>query len=197
MQIAPTNRVGKSRELSSEILMQSAPDASRFFITVGNRLLHPGGWHKLTRKLGAVFYSTDANGLGVKNVLQEDYYIRIRIPGPGNLFGMGYDWVRVESLSKTKAPASGCELLEMKIRPCRDPRKKNAADHSEMTSSFLIERIGRIVKASYYRWNDHTTSHMGTQGYDKRETIAFGTTLGLSEGQWTSLLQGMLSVESF
>jgi hypothetical protein len=64
---------------------------------------------------------------------------------------------------------------------------------SLVTSSFLIERIGRIVKVTYFRWNEASRIRNGDADVERPAIVAFGQTLGLPESKWIMLLKGLLN----
>jgi len=193
--IVPENEEGKQVDLSRELIKQTKEEALQAYKTACERLLHPAAWKSLTGKLSADFSAADEY---VKHgTVKEGDYIQIDIPGPGLSAGDGHDWVVVERLAKNPDPAAD-ESLAMVVKVSTHP------DHPEKgiahffadgaSSTFMIKRKDKMITASYHGRNEKPNlENPDVTDKLRNAVVATGALMGISELQWTALIEGFLS----
>jgi hypothetical protein len=195
--LIPVNIEGKQNNLSCPRELSSHKLAAECYIEACTRMLSPFIWHKLFGALGASVALIDKTGNEVANRLaQADDYMRIDIPGPGPVAGHGYDWVRIEAIENRQ---EGDEAIcGMRARPAAPP----ASDNNNIahffqptsTSTFIIHKSGNIVTAHYHGRNEKANAETGITIDNIRNTIvASGAIVGLSEAQWTGLIEAFVN----
>ena len=195
--IVPDAIKGKQTDLDHSITADTREEAVLAFERARRRLRTPSAWHALAGMLSGQFALTDHDGTVIKRPAQLHDHLRVTIPGPGTAAGHGHDWVTIVGM--TDEPCHECEQERFgyTVRPCADPRDKGKdVAHffdSSATSSFIVERDGNKVTASYYGRNEQPNTDTKTTGDNIRNAIvATGAMAGLSEAQWNALMKGLL-----
>jgi len=194
--LIPFQYTGKASNTSYSIEAHSNREAQQIFLNARNNLLHINWWHELAGSATAVFQLTDSTGREVDRVVQVGDYLRIDIPGPGEPNGDGYDWVRVEEVEE-QIKHSFHTWVAIKVRPAASPGTgENHTAHffaDEATSSFVVERRGRMISASVYGRNEKPNDeHDGLFDIIRNTIVAVTAIFGLSKPQWKSLVKGIL-----
>src|SRR5690606_40501770 len=96
--IVPEQKTGREIDATASVLLANDTVAREFFTTAVNRLQNVGEWSRLAGDPSAEFILTDPDGNVVDRPVQKGDYLKIKIPGPGNTQGDGYDWVAVEEV---------------------------------------------------------------------------------------------------
>ena len=194
--LIPFQYTGKASTTSYTIEASNSSEAHEIFMNAREKLLHVNEWHALAGAATAVFQLTDANGIEVDRPVQAGDYFRINIPGPNNVKGGGFDWVRVEEVEE-QIKHHYHVWAAIKVRPSSPPiegDEKTAHFFSdEATSSFLVERRGLSVVASVFGRNEKPNNE--TEGiFDvlRNTIVAVSAMLGFSKPQWKSLVKGIL-----
>lgn len=195
----PSQNEGVSKDLKHSETMYDMDDAEELFIIAKERLLNINRWHETAGDAGAKFSLYDAAGQPLDRHAHKGDYIRIDVPGPGNAAGGGDDWVLIEAIQYDDYPDENGESIAVMVRPASAPTNDNEATahffHPEATSTFTIQRTGRIVLALYNGRNEHPNIETGSISNDARNTlIATGAVLAGSKLQWESLLKGLLAI---
>ena len=143
-----------------------------------------------------MFQLSDATVTAIDRVVRPGDYFRINIPGPNNKKGQGYDWVRVEEVEE-QLQHHFHVWAAIKVRPAAPPfNKENNTAHffsNDATSSFLVERRGRLVTASVFGRNEKPNEESDGIIDKLRNTIvAVSAMLGFSKPQWKSLVKGII-----
>ena len=172
-------------------------DAILLFEAAKKRLLDINSWHRLCGNASAEFALTDSLGNVIHSVPQTGNYIRIRIPGPPNTEGHGYDWVRIEEFEQSKDLLKDQDIFGFRVRPASDPETHDGdPSHfymSTATSTFLIMRQSTRVTGVERGRNEVPNGHGGRLLNNIRNVaVAIGAWLGLSKSQWSRLMKGVI-----
>ncbi|MDR3678664.1 MAG: hypothetical protein P4L41_01785 [Flavipsychrobacter sp.] len=196
--IIPEQVTGKRTDLDASVLLPNREEAIDCFKRAYKRLQNPGIWHELCGTLSAHFTLTDEGGNEVKRLADLYDAIKIDIPGPGTIAGGGYDWVTIEAVQENVNVNASSESFAMRLRASPEPGKKEVAHFfsNKATSTFIVERKGNTVIASYHGRNEvpniDTPSMLDTI---RNAVIAAGAFALLSEAQWSALMKALLQPE--
>lgn len=193
--IIPSQESGVSIEAESAAELETIEAAKTLFQKARDRLLRANDWHKLAGAISAEFHLTDKDGNEVSGEVQEGYYLRIDIPGPGSPAGEGYDWVIIEAVENTSTPE--IDSVGVRVRPARSPLNtdKNVAHFysEESTSNFTVTREGKKVTAAIYDRNTKTNTDNSELTGKIRDAVVGATGItGYSKLQWKKLADGLI-----
>ena len=199
--VVPLNTEGKQVDIEKSVSKTSTELAIGTFKKVCERLLRPVMWEKLQDGPGATFSLEKLNNKSENATIMEvNDYLKIDIPGPGPREGEGFDWVIVENID-LDVDAAADESFTIRLRASTNPNNKqnNTTSHffkDSATSTFIIKRKENIISASYHGRNEIPNVE-GVNLHDKirNSFVAMGALAGLSELQWTTLLNGLLKEE--
>ena len=175
----PAQTKGKAVDLEHTVTADTIAEADHLFNMACDRVLHPQKWATLTNGFGASFTPVDRSKKMINRSVRLHDFIEIDIPAPGK------DWVRVSAIERD----SDSVALTLLVSP--EPGKETeGVGHffdEGATSTFIIRRKEKSVTASYHGRNEtpHTDKIRNT-------IVALGALAGLSEIQWSSLLEGFL-----
>lgn len=194
-QLVPGNTTGMQSNTEGEKEFDSEDEASSFFAIAKQRLLQPNKWHEYAGSAAADFQLTDEKGNPVDTEVKEGFHFRIDIPGPGTGTGEGYDWVQVEKISEVEKDNE--KIFTIQVRPATNPlNEKQDVAHfftDAATSSFMVSKKGRIVKAAVYGRNEKPNTKAEDLKDKARNTVvATGAISGMAKLQWNSLVKGVL-----
>ncbi|MEP7377075.1 MAG: hypothetical protein ABI675_26985 [Chitinophagaceae bacterium] len=197
--IVPANKVGKAVDLEHSVIEASTEIAVNTFTRACKRLLNPPVWQELSGIISASFQLQATGGGDSSRLAQLTDYVRIDIPGPGSSAGNGYDWVQVENIAEDIDPFADQSfgiILATSINP-EAPQDGIAHFFKDgATSTFIIQRFGNKVIASYHGRNELPNTRKGTLPDKIRNSvIAAGARAGISELQWMTLIKGLLQKE--
>ena len=198
--IIPKQKTGKETNTEYQLNVASSDEARQLFRIASERLLNVNDWEKLCGIATADFKLTDQNGNEVKRHAQENDFFKIDIPGPGSHTGRGYDWVRIEKISKTLDLENDCESLAIRVRPAPNPKTPgNKVAHffnERATSSFIVERQGTSVRAGVHGRNEKPNTVINNITDKIRNfIIAVSALAGISTVQWQNLSKGLIEGE--
>jgi hypothetical protein len=193
----PENENGAHSDTSSEIKMNSIEEAVRHFKTVRSRLLNVSEWKEFAGATSADFQLVDQHGNEVFRPAQQGDYFRINLPAPGNDTGDGYDWVHIESIEDRGNDVINNELVAIKVRPSKNPVNGDQDTahffKEDATSTFIVRRNGRIIKAEVHGRNEQpNTEAEGLTDKIRNIFVAIGAILGFSKVQWKGLVNGII-----
>jgi len=196
--IIPPQQEGKASDTDAKTTFDTTAKAKDFYEVAKQRLLHVNNWQKWAGAATASFQLTDAQGKDVDRTVQEGDYFKIDIPGPGPVTGNGYDWVHVETI--TKSSSGDTEQVAIQVRPASNPnneRKDVAHFFSDAaSSSFIVKREGTTVTAAVHGRNEKPNTNTETLVDKARNaTIASGAVAAFSKLQWKSLVNGLVKKE--
>jgi len=194
-QLIPVQTAGNHLDIieSREFLNEQA--AIEFFEKVNLKLFDINNWHQVCRSTSSKFYLKSGKDLSSKQTPEVGDFICIDIPGPSTLSGKGYDWVKIEAISKETNNAG--EVIAMTVRPHSNPTKdlKNIAHFftEDSTSTFMITRQNNFVTAEVHGRNE--ISNLKTSVFSdnlRNRMVSWGAVIGLSYPQWKSLALGLV-----
>jgi hypothetical protein len=194
--IVPRQEEGVVINAENSVTFDNPEGAKKMFETAKQRLLDVNQWQALAGKLLADFQLTDASGREVNGPVQEGWYFRIDIPGPGSNAGEGYDWARVEAVRGYQE--GEVESLGIRVRPAPNPTGRGgetAHFYAETaTSSFIVSREGNRVTAAIYDRNTQPNTDAQTAGDQMRNVLAgVAGMISFSKLQWRRLAEGLLA----
>ncbi|MEP6711361.1 MAG: hypothetical protein ABJA37_03040 [Ferruginibacter sp.] len=198
--IIPQNIQGKATDLEESVVAQNKEDALKIFRRAAMRLKNVPVWHKLCGALSAEFILAGNDGNPVLRLAEKNDYFMIDIPGPGMREGDGYDWVKVMSIQEEMNEHGDAELLALIVGSCANPATTgNETAHffkEGATSTFMIQRLGSKVTASYHGRNELPNTDVKRLTDKLRNTVvAIGAYGGLSVMQWQALIKAFLQDE--
>jgi hypothetical protein len=197
--LTPPNFEGKKNDLDTAVTLPTDEAANNCYSTARQRLLTPSVWHTLCGPLSGTFTLTDTYGATLNRAAALNDYIRIDIPAPGNISGKGHDWVRIDALEELHGGNEA--LCAIRLRPAPAPVQpdEDSTSHffkEQASSTFIIHRIANVVKCSYHGRNETpNTDTENTLDNIRNAVVATGAIAGLSEAQWSALIEGFLSGE--
>ncbi len=191
---------GVNKHFEQSIVLDSMDDAEDMFVIAKERLLNVNDWHELGGEMSASFMLTDKQGKEVHRHAHKGDLVKIKIPGPGNAAGDGYDWVSVERIRYDDYPDNAAEQLVLELKPAASPLSaENTTAHffdEHASSIFVLERIKTKLKASYYGVHEKPNTEPDSL-IDKGRNLLVATTAiaGGSALQWNALLKGIIEPE--
>lgn len=167
------------------------------FEILKQRLFSINRWKEYGGDASADFRHFDSSGQPAQRDPIKGDFIRISIPGPGNVEADGFDWVEIVSLSRSHSNAY--ESVLMICSPSKDPNQPEgriAHFYSKTaTSNFLISKEGKILRMGVYGRNEKPNFDCGFIDKVRNFFIGIGGMLGVSKIQWKILAEGLLNFE--
>ena len=188
----PPQKKGAKSDIRYCVITSGEKEGLALYEKARKNFLDINSWKQLAGKLSADFNLTDPFGKLVQRLPLQGDYIRIHLPASA---ADKFDWVRIESIEEQKLH-SNLNFIQMRVRPSDPPKEKEETEHffsKEATSSFILERTGRKVKASVRGRNE--LPNVNTEGLiDKIRNIfiGLGAMFGLNYPQWKGLVKGIL-----
>ena len=188
--LVPTQLEGLEKDISHSITTKSAEDAEDWFVDAKERLLAVSNWKKFSGVTGIDFRLTDIHGKAVNRSARKGDHIRIDADAQAQHFDGGFEWAVIEAIEYDDYPDINMETFAMRVRPSSSPVKNTYSvddryNNSEATSTFVIERVGKILSSYYYGRNEEVETGYGV-------AVAAPAWLGLADMQCRSLVKGML-----
>lgn len=186
----PENVDGKVIDAESVRDMPDAASAKALYEKARARLLDVNNWNEITSGLLADFELSDERGATVSGPVQQGFYFRIDIPGPGSDAGDGYDWVFVEKIEEYET--DDVQSMAVRVRPVANPVGDNMQTAhfytSESTSTFTVTREKLRVTAAVYDRNIKVNTD-SEQILDRARNMLVGSVgrLAFSKVQWQDL----------
>jgi len=195
--LIPHNIKGIKNDLFETVYMPTTEQAKAIFTQACHYMSNPFEWHELT-DLPAKFLPASDNELEYFYPVTEGNYFRIEICGSGNFKGSGYDWIKVETVEDKRKPEDARESFGMTLRACSNPFRGSLAKarffKSLATSSFLVQRNGKLITASYHGRNEVSNSQAVNILDNMRNAfVAIGAEAGMSDAVWSRLLKAFLA----
>ncbi len=187
----PENEGGKANNLEETKKCNNDEECDDLYKKACARMMNINSWNKITDETGASFCVMDDQENVVQRTPRVGDYVRIDIPGLGNIEGGGYDWVKIDALQKDDLN------MGMTFRACERPIKNDHEMdhffHKKATSSFIIQRNPGEVVASYHGRNEKiNTNDKSLVDTIRNIVIGVGALLGFSELQWKKLIKAFL-----
>lgn len=193
--IVPEQKTGKEIDATASILLANDTVAREYFTTAVNRLQTVSEWSSLAGDPSAEFTLTDPEGNIVDRPIQKGDYLKIKVPGPGNPGGEGFDWVTVEEIEIMSS--EDMNRYAFRVRPARSPGQTQgdvAHFYSEdATSTFSITREKNVVTAAIFDRNTKPNTESDTIAGKVRDTLVGAAGIvAFSHIQWQNLVNGIL-----
>lgn len=193
----PENSKGKQTDLFATKSFHTIAECLVMFHQACERLLLPALWAQFAGNEKATFDLFDDEGNKVDRNMKAGDYIRIDLPGPGTRAGDGYDWVQPSLIDKKSSKDGSEDFLAILMHPSHPPQKGNTAAHfftTESSSTLVVHRKENKITTSHHGRNEVINNHTESAVDNIRNTlVATGARWGLSEIQWTALIEGLLS----
>lgn len=132
-------------------------------------------------------------------MVQAGDYVRISLPGP-SLSIDKHDWVQVRRMHYTENEERDEETLTIQLIPSPAP-EIDSSDivhffSDESSSNFVLLRQHKKITISYHGRNETPNLHVEGIGNKLRNlAMSVGSILGLSDLQWTNLLEGLIKAD--
>jgi len=177
--LVPQQIQGPGLDIAHHITVDTTDDAEYGFVDAKDRLLDVNNWNKYCPEMETEFRLTDHHGLGAGRHARKGDLLRIDKPGVSPVKPGGFDWVAVEAIEYDDYPDLGMESFAMRLRIAADPHRKDEfiTEHSDSTITFVIERRGVKLYASYHGRN------------------GVGVIEQMTAGEWECLINAFLAVK--
>lgn len=197
--IVPEQKAGTEIDTTASVLLANDTVAREFFTTAVNRLQTVSEWARLAGDPSAEFTLTDAKGNVLDGPVQKGDFLKIKIPGPGNPSGDGYDWVTVEEIEIMSSEDTN--RYAFRVRPARNPRElRSDVAHfysEESTSTFSVTREKNVVTADIFDRNTKPNTEADTAAGKVRDAVVGAAGIvAFSRIQWQKLVNGILKREA-
>lgn len=194
----PLQKEGGFHDTESQKYCNEYELAEQKFLILKERFFSINQWQKYSGENTADFRLYNSDGEPLERSPEIGDYIRIDIPGPGEAEAKGYDWVEVVNIFHQMADQFECFLVT--CSPSKIPGNKENSHiahfySDEATSTFLISRNGKEIKAAIYGRNE--SPNFNARFIDKLRNImvGLGGMMGVSKIQWKALSDGLLDFE--
>ena len=192
----PVQKKGAFHDTESKRSFESAELVANHFEILKDRFFSIHRWKEYGGDLSADFRLFDCVGSYVERMPRKGDYIRIDIPGPGDIKAKGYDWVEVMKIDD-RCYGDELERYLLVCRPSAVPQSNE--EHiahfyaRESSSSFIISRGIDYIKAGIYGRNEvPNISRTGFFGRIRNLLVSIGGFFQLTKIQWKSLADGFL-----
>lgn len=194
----PAQNQGSESNTSASRDTETVERAKEFYQIVKHRLFNINQWQQYANLPSGEFNLYDNKGNRVERLVELGDYFRIKIPGPDNVSGKGYDWVKVESINEVKNEES--EECNITVRPCEDPLvSSEEISHffdNSATSSFIVKRNRTEVTVMVLGRNEKPNTDVESLGGKLRNSIvAVAAITGMAKVQWKGLVNGILNTD--
>jgi hypothetical protein len=199
--LIPKQLKGGHTSETSMVQLHSVAESVERFQQCCARLNNINAWEQICTIPGAQFRLTDAHGQVLHDLPPKvGQLIRIRLPGPRNRQGDGYDWVRIEETENVRHLITDEEIYGFCVRPVQAPNKAEAGvAHfytTDASSSFLVIRSVLVVYALERGRNEVPNFSSGIIAGIRRRCIALAAMTGLAKPQWKGLMNDLLHSSS-
>lgn len=192
----PDQKSGGFHDTESENLFAKALIPLKFRI-LKERFFSVNQWKSYCGDAFAAFKLYNDSGISVEREPQKGDFIRINIPGPGEIEAKGYDWVEITDICYYEDAV--VEKITMTCRPSRNPTAANShIAHfysSKATSTFMIEKQPSHVKAAVYGRNESPNYDADFIDIIRNITVSLGGMIGIAKIQWKQLADGLLDFD--
>lgn len=192
----PVQKKGAFHDTESKRSFESAELVANHFEILKDRFFSIHRWKEYGGDLSADFRLFDCVGSYVERMPRKGDYIRIDIPGPGDIKAKGYDWVEVMKIDD-RCYGDELERYLLVCRPSAVPQSNT--EHiahfyaRESSSSFIISRGIDYIKAGIYGRNEVANiSRSGFFGRIRNLLVSIGGFFQLTKIQWKTLADGFL-----
>ncbi|WP_292011009.1 hypothetical protein [Chryseobacterium sp.] len=196
----PEQKEGGFHDTESKKCFDTPEITYEKFKLLKKRLFSINQWKEYSGEGTTDFQLYDPSGHHVDRIPKTGDFVRIDIPGPGNVETKGYDWVKIIKISNNELGKDDIENFLMICNPSPEPGN-HESDHiahfysAEATSTFMISRNNTCIKASVHGRNE--SPNFKTDLIDKVRNLftAAGGMVGLAKIQWKLLSDGLLDID--
>jgi len=194
----PAQTRGGYHDTESCKCFENAVSTIEEFKLLKQRFLNVNRWQEYAGKGSAAFRLYDMEGSPVNRIPVQGDYIRIDIPGPGNVEAKGFDWVQIKKISNDFLKETEKENLLIECSPSIDPTQPDPVHiahfyNKNATSSFMISRSASCIYACIYGRNEQPNfKNAGVPDKLRNGLIAIGGITGISKIEWKALTEGLL-----
>ncbi|SDG39093.1 hypothetical protein [Epilithonimonas hungarica] len=175
--------------VASDLLAQKFEILKERFFSINH-------WKDYCGKGSADFRLFDSGGSYIERIPQKGDFMRIDIPGPGDIEAKGYDWVEIV-LVDDHCSDDELERYLICCRPSKIPGSNT--DHiahfysRESSSTFVISRGHDFIKTAVYGRNEIPNyKKTGFWGRIRNFLISTGGYTRITKMQWKSYTDGLL-----
>ncbi|ANH81875.1 hypothetical protein A8C56_13630 [Niabella ginsenosidivorans] len=189
---------GGYHDTESSRCFENEENAYQEFSFLKQRFLNINRWKEYAGEGSADFCLYNSEGNPVERPPVAGDYIRIDIPGPGNIEAKGFDWVQVKKISTGFLKENEKENMLIECSPSIDPTQPDpghiAHFYSEdATSTFMISKDEKCIYACIYGRNEQPNfKNAGIPDKIRNSLIAIGGIAGISKMEWKALTEGLL-----
>ena len=192
----PVQKKGAFHDTESKRSFESEELVANHFEILKDRFFSINRWKEYGGDLSADFRLFDCDGSYVERMPTKGDYIRIDIPGPGDIKARCYDWVEVMKIDD-RCYGDELERYLLVCRPSAVPQsnKEHIAHFyaRESSSSFIISRGIDYIKAGIYGRNEvPNISRSGFFGRIRNLLVSIGGFFQITKIQWKTLADGFL-----
>ncbi|SDQ10138.1 hypothetical protein SAMN05421664_0483 [Chryseobacterium soldanellicola] len=194
----PQQKKGGFHDTESEKTFDNPAITSQKFEILKERFLSVNNWKKYCGKHSADFKLFDAYGNFVDKKSEIGDFIRIDIPGPGDVEAKGYDWVQIISMFDEEDDNFAKIIITCRPSVIPDKKKHRHIAHfysDKASSTFIISREGNVLKTGVYGRNETPNFNTGFLNKIRNIFITLGGIAGISKIQWKTLSDGLLDFE--
>lgn len=195
--IVPEQHSGVEIIADASVDFANEDDAKSFYNVAKGRLLHVNQWHEVAGALSATFQAFNQHAAEVNGAVEEGFFMRIDIPGPGSPEGEGYDWVKIETVKEVSE--GDVQSVGFRVRPTKNPQtpgEQIAHFYDEdSTSNFIVTREGKTITATIIDRNTKRNDDTETVADAIRDTSVAIFAIGFfSKAHWQSLAEGIVKI---
>ncbi len=193
----PEQQQGGFHDTESKKCFDNPEIAAEKFQILKERLFSVNSWKEYSG-IGAEFRLFNPQGEAISAIPEESNYIRIDIPGPGDIEANGFDWVNIRKISTSFTKENEVENILIECGPSIDPTQPGNSHiahfyNQEATSTFVISRSRNCLHAAIYGRNEIPNTRQAAFVDKIRNTmVASLGMVGLSKIQWKLLTDGLL-----
>ncbi|MEN4762210.1 hypothetical protein ABEG63_17900 [Chryseobacterium sp. C39-AII1] len=187
----PEQKKGGFHDTESRKTFADKAVGEKQFEVLKERLFSVNQWKSYCNKDFADFKLFDAYGDEVNRFCEIGDFIRIDIPGPGELEAKGYDWVQVISIF------SDDDEVIITCKPTMKPGKRKSFKiahfySSRASSTFRIVKKNDFIEAGIYGRNETPNFNASFLDMLRNIIISIGGMMGFAKIQWKCLTDGLL-----
>lgn len=184
---------GGQHDSTHSIKFSNSSECDLFFQNVKEVFFQIASWGPLFGG-GTAFYRVDKDGNVPTLPLTVGDLVKIRIPGPKNKMGEGYDWVKIIDFEIVDTDNS--ESFRIILSPTHLPEKSNTAHFFENAAKnyFLIKKYNLKITAEVHGRNE-VPNYINLSLRDKIRNffVANGGIFGFSKIHWKLWTQNILN----
>lgn len=184
---------GGHHDSVNSINCKSLEESQLLFNQMKKVFLEMNRWDKLFKRT-TEFYVKNVAGQTQSIAVQIGDQVAIKIPGPRNRIGEGFDWVVVKNLEIIEN--NHFQKIIMELQPCTPPKNSKQIAHFYKDTArnyFFINKEGTKITAEVHGRNEIPNySNLPLRDKLRNFFIAHGGIFGMSKIQWEVWSKNML-----